>query len=281
MRDRSAWILGVVLSGLQVAPAVAGTWAGSVRDIRTEAPLAGARVCAGILGRVDLACTDAGTDGTFQVSYAEGALPGADGLFYLYVDAPAGTPYYNQARARQVPGEATCQLVPTTAYIRGRVVGAADGAPLAGIDVALVQPGRIDQSTTSDGAGEFVFSPVGAYENLRAQYNTYGVPAAELPPASDGDLVSAAWGITAPYGAGSDRFATVAFTPTPDGRLAPELPLLSSATAELFTWVELRLPAAGTAVDDPTPYIRAQIGRPDGTTSVAARSWGWLKAALR
>jgi hypothetical protein len=243
-------------------PLSAQTWSGTVSDIRTGTMLANARVCAGIKGRVDLTCGSSAANGTFSVTYPSPMSLGSDDLYYLYVERPLDTPYFHQVRARAMAGAATVQLVPTTAYIRGRVVSAVDGQPLAGIDVALTQPGRIDQTVTSDSLGEFTFKPVTAFTNSFGQFNTFGVPDEDLPPKNDGALVYAAWGVRAPYGAGSDRYATVQPTVTSDRRFVPTLPLVSSAVPESFTWVELRLPPVGTEIADVGPYLETQIGRP-------------------
>jgi len=240
----------------------AQTWTGRVSDIRTGAVLASARVCAGIQGRVDLNCSSSIADGTFEVSYPKPMALGSDNLYYLYVERPLGTPYYHQKRARAEAGAADVQLVPTTVYIRGRVVSAATGQPLSGIDVALLQPGRIDHTVKSDAAGEFSFKAVSAFQNPILQFNTYGVPEADLPATHDAELVNAVWGVRAPYGAGGDLYAKIEPTTTTDRRFAPELPLVSSAVPETFTWVELRLPPIGTTINDVGAFIDAQIGRP-------------------
>jgi hypothetical protein len=240
----------------------AQTWTGKVSDIRTGAVLANARVCAGIKGRVDLSCNSSTGVGTFEVNYPKPMALGSDNLYYLYVERPLNTPYFHQKRARAEAGAADVQLIPTTVYIRGRVVSAETGQALSGVGVALLQPGRIDHTVTSDAAGEFAFKAVKAFQNPILQFNTYGVPEADLPAENDGELVYAVWGLRAPYGAGGDLYAKIEPVTTSDRRFVPELPMISSAVPESYTWVELRLPPIGTTISNVGAYIDAQIGRP-------------------
>lgn len=245
--------------------ASAQTWSGTVRDIRSLAPVAEARVCAGIQGRVDLACTSSDADGAFSVSYPEewtGTL-GDDGLYHLFVESPVAGLYYHQRRARVAPGVADCRLVPRTAYVRGRVVNADTGELIPGMGVALIVPGATRDSTVTDDLGEFALGPFEAFENAASQFNTYGVEPEDLPPEHDGELVYRPWGLSAPYHAGG--YALVEPTRTADDRLDPELPLLSSSDPEVFTWVEIRLPPAGTVIDDVNEYMSSQIGEPEAT----------------
>ncbi|MCC6747935.1 MAG: hypothetical protein IT371_09775 [Deltaproteobacteria bacterium] len=109
--------------------------------------------------------------------------------------------------------------------------------------------------TTSTGA-------LAAFENRPAQFNTFGVPKEDLPPKNDGELVNATWGVQAPYGQGSNLYALVEPKKAANDRLVPELVLVSSASPEAYTWVELRLPPVGTKVDDPSKYISSQLGPP-------------------
>ncbi|HOU93393.1 MAG TPA: hypothetical protein PLU22_20215, partial [Polyangiaceae bacterium] len=245
--------------------ASAQTWSGTVRDIRSLEPVGEARVCAGILGRVDLACTSSAADGAFSVSYPEdwtGTL-GDDGLYHLFVESPVAGLYYHQRRARVAPGVADCRLVPRTAYVRGRVVNADTGEIIPGMGVALIVPGATRDSTVTDDLGEFALGPFEAFENAASQFNTYGVEPEDLPPEHDGELVYRPWGLSAPYHAGG--YALVEPTRTEDDRLDPELPLLSSSDPELYTWVEIRLPPVGTVIDDVNEYMSSQIGEPEAT----------------
>ncbi len=263
-------IIALFILALVVAPfgARAQTWSGTVTDIRTDGAIADTSVCAGIRGRVDLTCMQSLADGSFSVTYPEDTAPGDDNLYYLYVDSPEGSLYYNQKRARAAPGEADVQLVPTNIYIKGRVVDAITGSPLNGVGVALRQPGRYDQSVISDGQGLFVFEPVFGFENWRDQYNTYGVPDEDLPPNPDDELIYDVWGVRAPYGEGSDLYAVVEPQVTVNDRYDPELSLLSSATPDIFTWVDIRLPPLETEISDPDDYITSQIGAPQGDTDI-------------
>lgn len=248
--------------------ASAQTWSGTVRDIRSLDPVADARVCAGVLGRVDLACTASDADGAFSVSYPDnisGTL-GADGLYHLYVESPVSGLYYHQRRARETPGVADCRLVPRTVYIRGRVVNADTGEIIPGVGVALIRPGAVQSSVETNALGEFAFGPLEAFLNAANQFNTYGVEPEDLPPAHDEDeLVYRPWGLRSPYSSGSDLYAQVRPTQTDDARLEPELPLLSSTDPEVYTWMELRLPPIGTVVDDVSTYMNSQIGQPEAT----------------
>lgn len=244
--------------------ASAQTWSGTVRDIRSLEPVGAARVCAGILGRVDLACTSSAADGTFSVSYPEGTTTlGSDGLYHLFVESPVAGLYYHQRRARVAPGVADCRLVPRTAYVRGRVVNADTGELIPGMGVALIVPGATRDSTLTDDLGEFALGPFEAFENAANQFNTYGVEPEDLPPEHDGELVYRPWGLSAPYHAGG--YALVEPTRTADDRLDPELPLLSSSDPEVYTWVEIRLPPVGTVIDDVNEYMISQLGEPEPT----------------
>jgi len=254
--------------------ASAQTWSGTVRDIRSLEPVGEARVCAGILGRVDLACTTSDDAGAFSVSYPEdwGGVLGADGLYHLFVESPVAGLYYHQRRARVAPGEADCRLVPRTVYLRGRVVNADTGELLPGIGVALVRPGAIQTSIDTDELGQFAFGPVEAFLNAANQFNTYGVEPEDLPPEHDGELVYRPWGVRAPYAGGGELYALVEPTRTADDRLEPELSLLSSTDPEVFTWVELRLPPVGTVIDDVNDYMSSQIGEPEATGGTGGTS---------
>ena len=65
MREISRLLLFAAL--LSASTVHAQTWSGTVADIRSGTMLASSHVCAGILGRVDLACTDSGSDGRWEV----------------------------------------------------------------------------------------------------------------------------------------------------------------------------------------------------------------------
>ncbi len=252
--------------------ASAQTWSGTVRDIRSLEPVGEARVCAGILGRVDLACTTSDAAGAFSVSYPEewtGTL-GDDGLYHLFVESPVAGLYYHQRRARVAPGEADCRLVPRTAYLRGRVVNADTGELIPGMGVALFVPGAVRDSTLTDDLGEFALGPFEAFENAANQFNTYGVEPEDLPPEHDGELVYRPWGVSAPYHAGG--YALVEPARTEDNRLDPVLSLLSSSDPEVYTWVEIRLPPVGTVIDNVNDYMSSQIGEPEATGGTGGTS---------
>lgn len=232
------------------------TWYGKVVDYRTETPIADASVCAGIRGRVDLSCTTSASDGSFTVSYPDGA---SYDYYYLYVDSPSGNQYYNQMRRRLSPGDVTAKLVPNLVHIKGKIISAETGQALSGVGVALFFPGRIWESVESDSGGLFSFEPVTAYTNSRRQYNTYGVPEEDLPPDPDGNLIYYPWGVQAPYGTGSNDYAKVSPQSTDDDKLDPALSLTSSISDAIYTWVELRLPDADTMVDDNGQYITSRV----------------------
>ncbi len=254
--------------------ASAQTWSGTVRDIRSLDPVGDARVCAGIQGRVDLACTTSDAAGAFSVSYPEdwGGVLGTDGLYHLFVESPVAGLYYHQRRARVAPGEADCRLVPRTVYLRGRVVNADTGELIPGMGVALVRPGAVQSSVETNALGEFAFGPVEAFLNTASQFNTYGVEPEDLPPEHDGELVYRPWGLRSPYSGGGDLYALVEPTRTADDRLEPELSLLSSTDPEVYTWVELRLPPVGTVIDDVNDYMSSQIGEPEATGGTGGTS---------
>ncbi len=262
MAYRSSLFL-VLAVGLWPLSASAQTWSGVVRDIRNLEPLANSRICAGINGRVDLACTDTDAAGAFSVSYPENSPTGTDGLWYLFVNPPAGADYYNQVRARAVAGEAECLLIPRQVHIRTRVTDANTGVPIEDMGVCLIRVGAVEQTLRTDANGMVIFEPMGAFMNAGLQYNTYGVPPEDLPPDSDDPLVYIAWQVTAPCYSDSLGYAQIAPTETTEGRWDPELELLSSLDPEVYTFVELRLPPEGTTIDDPADYIDSQIGPPD------------------
>ncbi len=173
------------------------TWSGQVLDVRTNLPVEGAVVYAGILGRADLVPpVTTGADGTFSLTYSEEQwkwfLPPSEecpscGAFfnanhYLRVLSPAtrpdwGNPYmhgYHMATfIRTSPVEnLTVSLVPQFAFFRGRVVSA-NNTPIAGARVYLGYktvgasaytvgiPGSYGAWVHSDLDGYFTFSPDG------------------------------------------------------------------------------------------------------------------------
>lgn len=217
------------------------TWFGTVVDIRTQAPIAGARVCAGAEGRVDIVCTDSGADGGFSVSYPKDIELWSPP--YLFIE-PTDNNYFNQVRMREGAGQVLAEIVPWVFFIRGVVLDAETGLPVANASVELCRPGAIDETVYTDSAGEFAFGPVRAYTASRKQFNTFGVPADELPPDHDEALVGYPWGVIV-QAQGYARVGSKA-----EGEdMVPFMPRISSASDDIYTRVEIRLPKAGQPVD--------------------------------
>ncbi len=238
----------VVAVLLQAGPAVAASWSGLVSDGWSSKGLVGARVCAGVPGRTDVACTKTGPDARYVVSYPpKFTAP----VYMLYVDPPAGAPYFSQARQRSSPGEAHPPLVGLHCFLKGVVVSAETGQIIVGAEVSLLRPGAVVKTVTTDSGGYFAFGPVPAFDNPRLQYNTYGVPDNELPKINDRPLKDPQYGIRA----SAKGYGTVATTY--NGNIAnPHLRVQATATPISWTPITIRLPKPGkpapsNAIDAP------------------------------
>lgn len=248
---------------MAAAPAWAedgGSWYGIVVDQTTQAPLAGARVCAGAQGRVDLACADSRADGTFSVSYDPQTQLWSPP--YLFVFGP-GDGYYASVRMRPGAGEVRVELVPHVFFVRGVVLDAETGQPLAGATVRQMRPGAIDASITTGPDGSFAFGPLSAFTNPVQQANTYGVPENELPTdKNDGPLIDYPWG----FEASAPGYVTI--SPVRQGDvLEPHLPRTPSVSDAIHTTLTIRLPREGAAVPDPGGYIEATAPESSAVTT--------------
>lgn len=142
------------------------SWSGKVVDIRTGAPVGGAKVYGGASGRVDLteaAYTDA--NGRFTVTYQNGALDLGFWKFYMLTVeySPSPGSYFTHVSAHPGPEEVEVRLIPVHGFFQGTIRDRESMTPIQNARVSLGQPGRYIETITTDSEGAFAFTTI-AYE---------------------------------------------------------------------------------------------------------------------
>jgi hypothetical protein len=246
--------------------AVAGkTWSGTVFDIRTGLPLEGITFKAGVAGRVDafpkyLQITK--QDGKFSITWDNESWKvwnGDNVNHYLRVNANENGReknlggYWDVTVIRRQPTqELSIYLIPSTVFIQGKVVSAETNGPLSDVRVSLVRPGAVDKSVETDQQGFFKF-PIAfrAFKDYsyKGLYDVSPSSLTEDQPRLPGEYMSYTLAIQGTY---ADISA-----PVVDGRFSPSLPLLSSYTDAIHTFVTIRAVKNGQPL--PPNGVRAEI----------------------
>jgi len=245
------------------------TWSGTIYDIRTGKPLAGVEVKAGIGGRVDpfsayKAYTDA--KGKFSITWDEESWKNWKAStinHYLRINTwgshPDNHSYFPLTLIRRQPTNITAYLTPRGAYIKGKLYSAETGNPLPDTKVQILAPGRVEQSTYTDKSGNFVFKPVIAY--------SYPVPN-ELFDVYPPDLSNEQPRVPTKNQSYclilEDRSYTSIESVRKGDEFVTSLPLQSSYTDAIHTYVTLRVSKAGTPLppNAVTPEIVGQANEP-------------------
>lgn len=266
----SLWI--AILTLLAGVEAHAIGWSGRVIDIRTGEPVAGVEIRGGSTGRYDVtpkAVT--GADGRFTVVYPEHQKQPE--FFALHAQPQPQPPvgegepdvrYLPVEERRPTPGEAVVKLVPRWAYIRGRVVDAETGQPLAGIEIAAAVTGRylsqdkVYRRAVTDEKGEYTMRVPAS----RGRIGVEGTPAANRPPDTPfnhAKPVTDYW-LDVNYGGsagrGKEYVSLQTRVETAPGKKEPiPIPVLSSVEPVIFTRVDIRLPKKSAAEKPVTELV--------------------------
>ena len=240
-------------------------WCGKVVDIRTGKPIPGCKVWAGYRGRVDSAPGQFKSDGSFVAIY-KNIKPGtpAKEPYYLRVYPPKGSAYWPCVQASKAGGATLVKLVPKTAYLKGRVVDADTGKPLPKVQVGLTVPGAIRGGAHTDENGEFEFK-VDAHLGA-TRYAVEGVPDAHLPTGQKREAYRDDWRLAFNYESFHREYKThgrVWCHKKVDGKTVvhPPIALVSSATPDLYTWFDVRLPKGNKERDATDETVRVRPAR--------------------
>lgn len=262
-----SFLLGL-LSGTEGRANEAG-WTGRVIDIRTGEPLVGIEVQGGWTGRVDVTeSCKTGAEGTFALPYPKHDSPPEQYHLYAwpvrmpdasgYGRPPFLSDYLFYELRQKGTGQVEIKMVPFWAYLKGRVVDADTGAPLAGILVVAARPGRY----LMNGSGGYSHAVTNANGEYVMRLPAYGEPwllsPEGLPEASwiredmRAEAISDYW-LEFNSGESEKRGADYAIVSTlmPDasGARSPmPIPLLSSTQPAIATEVSIRLPKKSSAV---------------------------------
>jgi len=226
------------------------TWSGTIYDIRTGKPLAGVEVKAGVEGRVDpFSAYKAYTDskGKFTITWDEESWKrwkGSTQNHYLRINTweshPDNHSYFPLTLVRRQPTTISAYLTPRGAYIKGKLYSAETGSPLPDTKVQILAPGRVVQSVYTDKSGNFAFEPVIAY--------SYPIPGElfDVDPANLTDKEPRVPTKNQSYCLILEDRSYANIQPERKGdEFVTSLPLQSSYTDAIHTYVTLRVPKAG------------------------------------
>ena len=251
----SVTFLGTVVSQTKVPV----SWSGTVVDLRTGNPIAGAKVYGGASGRVDLteaAITDA--EGRFTVTYQDGALDLDLWKFYrLTVEPPTEGPrYFGYISIHGAPLEVTARLLPLNGFYRGVVRNASNQKVISGATVSLGAGGRYIETLTTDPQGEFTFNTEAYDPGNWTNYEIGIDPENQLPheARNQPSLLTNHW--LEATAEGYQRLQTAEF--------GLNLSLISSITDDIHTFVSIELSPIDTSTQanasfetiDPTLYLQ-------------------------
>lgn len=234
---------------MKVQSASSGTWSGTIYDIRTGKPLVGVEVKAGVRGRTDpfpayKAYTN--SKGQFSITWDEESWKvwkASTINHYLRINTwgshPDNHSYFPLTLIRRQPTNISAYLTPRGAYIKGKLYSAETGNPLPETKVQILAPGRVVQSVFTDKSGNFAFKPVIAY--------SFPIPSElyDVDPANLSDEQPRVPTKNQSYCLTLDgSFANIQPERKGDEFVTP-LPLQSSYTDAIHTYVTLRVPKAG------------------------------------
>ena len=261
----SLFILFTLFVPVKVSAVGGRTWSGTVYDIRTGLPLEGITFKAGILGRVDafskyLQITK--QDGKFSITWDNEAWKVWDGdkiNHYLRIYANENGRennlggYWDLTVVRRQPTQGlSLYLIPSTVFIKGKVVSAETGSPLPEVTVKLVRPGAVVKSVDTDSQGNFNFpTAYGGFKeySYKGLYDVSPSTLADHQPRAPGEYMSYTLAL-------QGMFADIV-PPIVDGNFSPSLPLLSSYTDAIHTFVTIRAIKNGQPL--PPNAVRAEI----------------------
>jgi|GEM_PF-2227240 len=244
------------------------SWHGTVVDARTGEPVAGVKLSAGCKG-ASWESSESGSDGKFTVKYSEYttktmAKSGDD--YYLRTSVnPKEMPYLSQQyRARPIPKHLEVRLMPFMAHFKGRVIDAETGEPISRVKITLQPAERGITSANvaeSDDAGELTWSPNIAFNQLAPYYKgSNSVPEALRVPTQP--ILEPLHYSVAAYAEGYKQIKPVEVP----GRSWREkewtwsLPLQSSYTDIVYTWLEIRMVKGNFRESvDPAKYVTAEL----------------------
>jgi len=221
-------------------------WRGKIVDIRTGKPVPGVTVYAGQKGRVDLGEGVSRSNGEFVAKYPEASsrrLAEKKLDYYLYVQPTKKDlqTYLRQTyRMRPLKEHVTVKLVPFHVHIKGRVLDES-GKPITDAQVTVMAPGRSVVSVKTDSKGLFTVKPLPAFARLSPYYRgANAVPEAfRRPGAKVLDEIFYSVKVKAK---GYQSLAPVYDVGKKPRRFTKNLPLVSSVTDAIYTWVDVRLP---------------------------------------
>ncbi len=258
-------VVGITLS-ICCSDSFAGqtAWRGTVIDTRTGQPVSGIILYAGKKGRVDLGKDISAADGTFTAKYPvkSSTYIAEKGLkYYLYVRRnPKTQPYLAQIyQMRPLQEHITVELMPYNVYIKGRLVDEATGKPIAGATVTVLAPGRSVVSAKTSPDGTFAFKPLPGFHRLSPYYaGTNAVPKA-YRVASQPLLKPISYSI-AVRAKGYQSLNPVENRGKKPREFKQNLPLVTSATDSIYTWVDVRMPkATQRGVMDISKHLVAKV----------------------
>jgi len=255
--------LGAAMIGLALLTTAAGAleWTGRVVDARTGQPLANVRVHGGHPGRGGLGVVTTGADGTFRVVYPEGydQNPGQYEWYALVVEPLAVVEedgwdtspsvigerlYINyEARYSRPQGVGDVRLVPRYALVKGKVTNAKNGKAVKGAAVSAFRPGAAIHGTKTDADGVYRLR-IDVHQGWGTSVET--TAEANRPPESEGwmqPLEQIGVEVSA------QGYKKVTISPAGGaGLITMEVPFKSTATADLYTSVDVRLPKKGSGI---------------------------------
>jgi hypothetical protein len=237
--------------------ASAQTWTGIVTDIRTGDPLSDIAILGGLKGRKDASPRFiTKTDGKFSVTYD---VHLDRNYFILHADSKDYLPYREY---RKNTGFAKIKLVPKIAHIKGRIVDADTGKPLAGIKVVVGVPGRYlvsgrdgyERVTTNSNGEYHVTVPAFERSGVSIVMGSQGIPEPDKSSAlsKQYEPITNYW-VEVNYSPESD-FAKKYIKMSTRQRDSnneykqKNIPLTSSIKSDLYTEVNFKLPAKSSNI---------------------------------
>lgn len=240
-----------VMSIFLSSNASAQTWTGTVTDIRTGETLSDITVCGGFKGRKDATpIVTTLSDGKFSVTYD---VKLDRDYFILYADSKDYLPYKEYRRS---VGLARVKLVPKIAHIKGKVVDAETGAPLAGVKIVVGLPGRYLVSgrdgyerVTTNAKGEYhLMLPAFERTSVSVVMGSQDIPEPDKSSAlSRQYVVIKDYWVEANYSPETDvakQYITLSTRQRDNNgeSVQKHIPLLSSIQSDIYTEVNFKLP---------------------------------------